>query len=148
MERRYRAGQIAGQIYGYVVCLVAVITFLISVTVLVGAFFDLSDPLHARGFGYGEPSLPSYETYRMDILKSTREGQQPVAPSYVPDDETFRAMYEAAKADRIQSEADRIQSVRLEARQQLTVSGLLIVVCITLFTTHWTWVRRLARVEA
>jgi len=136
MERRHRAGQI----YGYVVCIVAVITFLISVTGLIGAFFDLSDPLHARGFSYGGPSLASFETYKMDVLKSAREGQQGVAPGYVPDDETIRAMYDTAKSD-------RIQFVRFQARRSLTVTGLLLVVCITLFTTHWTWVRRLARLE-
>lgn len=131
------------QLYGYAVCLVAVITFLISMASLVGAIFNLSDPLHSRGmgFGYGQPSLASFENYKMDVLKSPQEGQQLSAAAYVPDDEIFRAMYEAAKAD-------RIQSVRLESHRSITVDSLLIVVCILLFVFHWFWIRRLARREA
>lgn len=130
MEKRYRAGQI----YGYAICIVAVIVFLISVSTLVGTMFDLSDPLHARGFDYRQPTLASFETYKMEVLKSLPKDQP------APDDQTVRTMYEAAKTD-------RIQSVRLAAHRSLTINGLLIVICITLFTTHWIWVRRLARVE-
>ncbi len=131
------------QLYGYAVCLVAVITFLISMTSLVGAIFDLSDPLHSRGmgFGRGQPSLASFENYKMDLLKSPQEGLQSSAAAYVPDDETFRAMYEAARTD-------GIQSVRLQSYRSITVDSLLIVVCILLFVFHWFWIRRLAGREA
>jgi hypothetical protein len=124
------------QIYGYVVCLTAVITFLISLAGIIGAIFDLSDPLHARSYGYKGPSLVSFETYKVDVLKSTREE----SPGYVPDDETIRGMYEASKAD-------RIQRVRHQSQRNLTVSSLLILICIILFTTHWIWLRRLGRKE-
>ena len=126
------------QLYGYAVCLVTVITFLISLSVLVGTLFDLSDPLHS-GNSYGQPSLASFENYKMDLLRSQKEGKQESA--YVPDDQTLHAMYEAAKAD-------RIQQVRLNAHRQLTVNALLILVCIALFTTHWRWMRKVAREEA
>jgi hypothetical protein len=126
------------QLYGYSVCLVTVIAFLISVSVLVGTLFDLSDPLHSGGF-FGQPSLASFENYKMDVLKSQKEGQKESA--YVPDDQTLRAMYEAAKAD-------RIQQVRLNAHRQLTVNAFLILACIALFTTHWRWMRKVAREEA
>jgi hypothetical protein len=139
MEKQQRIAQL----YGYAVCLVAVITFLISTASVVGAIFDLSDPLHATGFGFGvrEPSLASFENYKVDVLKSTQQEKQLSAPAYVPDDQTLHAMYEAAKTE-------RIQTVSLRARRTITVSSLLILVCIALFTTHWTWLRRLARKEA
>ena len=130
------------QIYGYAVCLVTVITFLISIAALVGAIFDLSDPLHASNFAFREgPSLASFENYKMDVLKSPPKGDGGSAPAYVPDDQTLHAMYDAAKND-------RIQSVRLGARRTITVDSLLIIMCIVLFTTHWSWLRRLARKEA
>jgi hypothetical protein len=126
------------QLYGYAVCLVAVITFPISVTALVGTFFDLSDPLHSQRF-YGGPSLASFENYKMDVLKSQKEGKQ--ESTYMPDDQTLRAMYEAAKTD-------KIQQVKLEAHKTMTVSSILILVCIVLFTTHWFWMRKVARETA
>jgi len=136
MEKRYRIAQI----YGYIVCLVAVIAFLISLASLVGAMFDLSDPLHARGID-GRPDLTSFEAYKMDILASARVEPPSSTPGYVPDDQTLRRMFEAAKAN-------RIQSVKLQTYRSLAVNGLLILVCIALFATHWIWVRRLMRAEA
>lgn len=132
MEKQHRIAQL----YGYAVCLVAVITFLISMATLVGAVFDLSDPLHTQGFGYRQPSLASFENYKMDVLRMPQEGQQPAAPGFVPDDQTFRAMYEAARND-------RIQSVSLRARRTITIDALLIAVCIVLFVLHWIWMRKL-----
>lgn len=81
------------------------------------------------------------KNYKMDVFRSLQKGQQSSTPGYVPDDEALRGMYEAAKAD-------RIQSVRLQAKRTLTVNGLLIFVCIILFSTHWIWMRRLGRIEA
>lgn len=128
-------------LYGYAVCLVTVITLLISVNSLVGAIFDLSDPLHATGSGVREASLASFENYKMDVLKSPQQGQRLSAAAYVPDDQTLHAMYEAAQTD-------RIQSVNLRARRTITVDSLLILLCIVLFTTPWTWLQGLARKEA
>ena len=126
------------QLYGYSVCLVTVIVFLISVGELVGTLFSLSDPLHSGRFNE-QPSLASFENYKMDVLKSQKEDKQESA--YVPDYQTLHAMYEAAKAD-------RIQQVRLNAHRQLTVNALLIFVCIALFTTHWRWMRKVVQEEA
>ena len=134
MEKQHRIAQL----YGYAVCLVSVITFLISVSSLVGAVFSLSDPLHAQRFGYRQPSLASFENYKMDVLRSQQEGQESSAPGYVPDDETLRSMYKAARDE-------RIQSVKLQARRTITVDSLLIIVCFTLFAFHWLWIRRFAR---
>ena len=131
MEKLHKAGQI----YGYIVCLVVVITFLISIAALIGAMFDLSDPLHVTQHGRQPTNLASFETYKIAKLESLQEGQ------LLPDDQTLRVAYESEKTN-------LIQSVRFQARRSLTINGLLIIICITLFTTHWLWLRRLARVEA
>jgi hypothetical protein len=55
MEKSQRVAQI----YGYMVCLVAVITFLMSITQLVNSLIDLQDPIHAGWTPAGSPSLAS-----------------------------------------------------------------------------------------
>ena len=133
MERQQKITQI----YGYSVCLVAVITSLIAVASLVDAVFNLSDPLHASGY-YGGMNLASFEAYRMEVTRTPRRVGEPSTPGYVPDEETLREMYGAARAD-------RIESVRFRSFRSLTTQGILLVVCTVFFATHFSWMRRLAR---
>lgn len=128
------------QIYGYIVCLVAVITFIICLANIIPSIMDLSDPLHSGSIYsmQNAPSLASFDNYKMDILKSTdKEGSQNVQ-AYVPDDNTLHSMYEAAKADKIQ------MAVHV-ARRSITVDSIIILVSIALFITHWMWMRKLAK---
>ena len=127
------------QIYGYLVCLVTVITFLISATTLINAVIDLGDPLHSGYYGAGSASLASYNNYKMDILKSQTEKDTAKA-SFAPDDKTLREMYESAKAD-------KIQASRHDSNKQIIVSTVLILFCILLFSTHWMWMRKLAKAD-
>lgn len=96
MKKQQKTG---AQIYGYAVCLVAMITFLISVSTLVTSVIDLGDLLHAGWTQPNSPSLASYENYRMDMLKSILKDDA----NLIPDDQSLRAMFEAAKNDKIQS---------------------------------------------
>jgi hypothetical protein len=132
MEKSQKVG---AQVYGYAVCIVAVITFLISVTTLVNAVIDLQDPIHGGWFPQG-PSLASFENYKMDILKTSEKGDESVKASYIPDDQTLHAMYEAARAD-------RIQSAKHQSNKSIMVGSLLIFISVILFATHWRWVRGL-----
>jgi hypothetical protein len=136
MEKQHRMAQI----YGYTVCLVAVITFIICIATIIPSIMDLSDPLHAGGpYAYAStPSLASFENYKMDILKSTKPDDQKTGTNYIPDDKTLRSMYEAAKADRInQANHSSIRSI--------VVNSLIILISIVLFITHWFWMRRLSK---
>jgi len=119
-------------IYGYAVCLVAVITLLICVTSFVNAIIDLGDPLHAERDFQKTPSLASYENYKMDILTSSEKEL-----AFTPDEQTLRAMFESAKAD-------KIQSVKHRTNRDLIVNGLLIVLCIVLFIAHWRWMHKIS----
>lgn len=136
MEKPYRTAQV----YGYTVCLVAVITFIICIANIIPSIMDLSDPMHA-GMSFvpaGTPSLASYENYKMDILKSTKQDDQKTGTNYIPDENTLRSMYEAAKADKIsQAKHSSIRSI--------VVSGLIILISILLFITHWVWMQRLSK---
>ncbi len=121
-------------IYGYAVCIVAVITFLISVTSVVYALIDLTDPINAhRTYGKDAPSLASYDNYKIDIVKS-------LDPEHDVDmgDTTLKSMYEAAKSD-------AIAKVKHNAYRTIIVNSLLLLICIVLFTTHFIWMRKLSK---
>lgn len=126
------------QIYGYLVCLVTVITFLISASALIYAIIDLGDPLHAGWTASGAPSLASFENYKMDILKGAPKEDAPSKSVYIPDDKTLRAMFESAKSD-------KIQKVRHEANRTIVLNSILIAICVVLFVTHWKWMRKLEK---
>jgi hypothetical protein len=132
-----KSTKIGAQIYGYTVCLVAVITFLISVTGVVSALMDMGDPLHSGHTPAGSPSLASYENYKMDILKSTAKGDGNGA-GYTPDEQTLRTMYQSAKDD-------KIQSVNHQARQSMIIGSLMILISIVLFATHWRWMQSVSK---
>ena len=136
MEKPHRMAQI----YGYIVCLVAVITFIICVSVIIPSIMDLGDPLHAGGIfiSPGTPSLASFDNYKMDILKTSKNEEQKTETNWVPDDNTLRAMYEAARADRI-SQANHASF------RSIVVNTLIILISIVLFAVHWVWMRRLTR---
>jgi hypothetical protein len=74
----------------------------------------------------------------MDILKSSKSDDQKTGTNYIPDDQTLRSMYEAAKTDRI-NQANH-SSIRT-----IVVSSLIILISIVLFITHWLWMRRLSK---
>jgi len=128
------------QIYGYLVCLVAIITVLICASTLVYAILDLGDPIHAGYTPPGTPSLASFDNYKMDILKSVPKEGESAKTAYIPDDQTLHAMYEAAKDD-------KIQFIRHEANRTIVIDSILIVICIVLFVTHWRWMRKLSKAE-
>lgn len=131
------------QIYGYLICLVSVITFIICVANIIPAIIDLGDPLHSRSIYtmQNSPSLASFENYKMDILKSVDKEAGINGQAYIPDDTTLHAMYESAKAD-------FVQTVIHSSMRTIIVSGIIILVCIILFFTHWNWMRRLSKKQA
>jgi hypothetical protein len=129
------------QVYGYLVCLIAVITFLICVSTLISAIMDLGDPIHSGYTPAGSPSLASFANYKMDILKSGVKDAESGKAAYVPDDQTLRAMYDAARND-------KIQVVEHDGHRTVIIDGILIVVCVVLFASHWRWLRKIGRAEA
>jgi hypothetical protein len=120
------------QLYGYTVCLIAVVAGLISTITALNNAFDLSNPLVADRFG-GE-NLGSFEAY-----KATRGGpawrtDAKAQPDTVSD-ATLRARYEALRADRIDRNT-------FQARKQLVTSLVVLLSAIVLFVAHWRWLRR------
>jgi len=130
------------QLYGYSVCLFAVIMFVFNLQALAENVIDAGHPLNSP-YGYRTPSLTSFEAFKATYKSSTGSGfvtqdggRQPSQPSM--SDSDLRAQYEALRADRLAS--SRFQSQRL-----IFVNVLLLAVSIGLFFTHWRWLRSLSR---
>lgn len=123
------------QIYGYTICLVAVITFIIAAVSLFNAVIDRSEPLHAGWSQPGTPSLASFENYKMDILTANAKNGDKQSSNFVPDDKTLRLMYEAAKNDKIQKNLHN-------SNKDLLVSSIMIIIAISIFLTHWLWMKK------
>ncbi len=80
-----------GAIYGYAVCLIAIVTVLLSVIEIIGSGMDARNPLKSRR--YRGPSYASFENYKVDVLADNGES------GYVPSDEALQTMFEAAKKE-------------------------------------------------
>lgn len=115
------------QVYAIIVNVVAIITFIISLTSLVSALIDRSAPLYVGS--YNQTDLSSFEKYKLDVLNSTEKDD-----TFVPDDEMIRKMYEDAKID-------RINKVKHQSFRTIMVSSLIIGVSIILFIFHW-WIAK------
>ena len=129
-------------LYGYAVCLIAVVTLLIGTANFVEAIFVRANPLQARDYAYGPggASLISFEAYRATypselMTRPTRTGPpREAAPGDTLTTAELRARYEALRAD-------RIGRASFEGTQRLVKHGLLILLAVVLFLTHWRWLR-------
>ncbi|RLD20774.1 MAG: hypothetical protein DRI69_05615 [Bacteroidetes bacterium] len=125
--------QRAAKIYGYTVCVISVITFIISLSAVITAVLDTSEPLYA---GYQDYThLSSFENFKVDALKAISKDA-----AYIPDDATLRTMYKSARKETIAHSMHTIW-------RNLTVSGIILIFSVVLFTIHWMWMRRLGRAE-
>jgi hypothetical protein len=125
------------QIYGYTVCVIAVVMVLICASVIVNNLFDLANPIQA-GLGF-ESSISSFEAYKATYQKDQRAVAGGTGGEVRPDtlsEATLRARYEAVRAD-------RIARVRFQSWKAIVTSGLLLLISVVLFVLHWRWVRRL-----
>jgi hypothetical protein len=135
MERP--ANRIA-QLYGYAVCLIAIVIFIVTVRGVAAALITMSDPLEAQT-PYAQ-SLTSFEAYKASL-------EQPNMPYAVgtnaqarpgASDAQLRQRYEDLRAE-------RLASTLYQAKTDLTLNGLLLVISIILFVVHWRWLRTLGR---
>jgi hypothetical protein len=135
MERPHRVSQL----YGYTVCLVALITILLTLPGIVDNLFTLSNPAQVDArFGFGA-SLGSFEAYKASQGQG-RGMAEALAGRDVPaepplSEEQLRTRYEALRADQIASN-------RFDAQRALVRNGLLLVLALGLFGSHWRWLRR------
>ncbi len=125
------------QLYGYTVCLIALIWALISVIAIVENVLTLSAPelRGASDFGW-QPSVTSFEAFRSTYDRS----RQMISPNpmqkldTIPEAE-LRRRFEALRAD-------HVLRARFEARRTLVVQSLSLLIAAALFVFHWRWLKR------
>jgi hypothetical protein len=119
------------QLYGYMVCLVAVVTALICLNGVVGHAINLSDPAAAAG-EFGE-NIESYDAWigSRTHMRPTETGQ----PADTTSEATHRARYEAAR----RSSTARVS---FRSKKGLITQGIVLVTAVLLFATHWKWLRK------
>ena len=125
------------QLYGYAVCLIAIVVFIASMTSLVENAFTLANPLQSRESDFGmEPSVTSFESYRSTYDRE-RQMREPLTAAAVRDtvpEQVLRQRYEALRAD-------RVARTRFQAQRSLTTSALSLLIAVGLFGVHWRWLR-------
>ena len=120
------------QVYGYIVCIIAIITFLISLGGLIKSIIDSGDPLYKGG---DTNHLSSFENFKMNALSSNQN-----EISFNPDDATLRLMFEDSKKH-------KIKRVQHETKKSIIVNCILIVISVVLFIIHWRWMKKIDKHE-
>lgn len=115
------------QVYATVVCIIAIITMLITIANLVSDYIDKSDPIHSA---WQSDNLSSFENFKMETMKGISADQ-----AYIPSDEEIMKMYESAKQDKLEKAEHRIN-------RDLTVNRLILIIALVLFIIHWMIIRK------
>ena len=127
------------QIYGYTICVIAIITFLISITNFINAYIDKGNLLYSSSYNMNK-NLASFEIYKMSVLRQTSTEGEAVSSNYIPDDSEIKAMYDAAINQKISTASH-------QNKRELIVSSFLGLLSLVLFSTHLFWMRKLIKKE-
>ena len=125
------------QLYGYTVCLIAIVVMLTSVASIIGAAFDRANPLQSE-YEFGA-SLVSFDAYR-----ATRERERAMSgpnATMSPDttsEESMRRRYTGLVEG-------RRAATMYRTSKSFVTHGVLIVVALALFVVHWRWLGRLSK---
>ena len=143
MERPTRVQQL----YGYSVCLVAIITALITFPGIIDSIALRRAPLMAARFGGGESSIigPTFEAHKLAnpgyryVSRTGGYGDNAVYDTLSEDD--ARRRYEARREE-------RIATVRYETSRDLVRNVALLLISLGLFVGHWRWLRGISETDA
>lgn len=125
------------QLYGYTVCLIAVITILISLRNLVSNTFEFAEPAMSREVT-GEFSGRSLEACKQRWMRTVASpGQERAATTPIAKIPSDSALMVLCAEER----TDRIAAVRYRALRSLITSALMLLVAGILFGVHWRWLR-------
>lgn len=123
------------QLYGYTVCLIAVVTILISLNSIVNNVFEFAEPEMSREVT-GEFGGRSLEACRQRYVRMTGPSRADgtAVMAQLPPDSTLMALCQEERAD-------RVAAVRHRALRSLVTSTLMLLVALLLFGVHWRWLR-------
>jgi hypothetical protein len=117
-----------GQIYAYVVCLASVITFIVTLSVIINSIFDYARPANSNNFRYASSGrdVTSFETYKASGSALTKDDSTTPTIS----DAELKIAYQDARQS-------QIDTVKFGAVKGMVTSGLLLLFAIGLFWSHW-----------
>jgi len=122
MEKKHKAIQV----YAIIICIISVITIIISLSGLVSAIIDRSNPIYANRY---DTSLTSFENFKLHSLKSISKDE-----AYIPSDQELLKMFEDARDD-------KIKMIQHQTNRTIIVNSLIIVISIIFFASHW-WIMK------
>ena len=134
------------QMYGYTICLVALLWAITSTITIVESALTLSAPEYSPGREYlgMEPSVSSFEAFRATYERTRR--MMPANPVNPPAADTLSDAELHRRYDALR--ADRIQRNTVEARRSLITSLLSLLIASALFFFHWRWLTRTGNAPA
>ena len=124
------------QLYGYSVCLIAIVVALTSIGSLIDDVFRYANPLQSQTYVYGGfRDLSSFESFKATYDLPT-PGEQTRPPRLSETD--LHQQYDALRSD-------QVASVRYSAVQSMSSSAVLLIVAVLLFVFHWRWLKNRAK---
>ena len=127
------------QLYGYTVCLIALVAGVVSLLSVVESGLALANPAYhneSPWSGWNEPSVASFEAFRATYDRPRELRAEPgTPPPERPTEAELRRRYEGLRAD-------RVQRVRIAAQRSLITSSLTLLLAVAGFAWHWRWLRR------
>jgi hypothetical protein len=129
------------QIYGYAVCLVAIICLLMVTAQIGKAWYDLRHPL--PNHEAMPQHLVSYQLFRADLL--AKSDARLSALGFISGQTNVWELYQQARQAYDNAQAQRVEEVRVRARRTLTEYGFLGVASLLIFAAHVGWLSRQVR---
>lgn len=126
------------EVYGYLICLVSVITILITSGVIIQALIDIGHPYQSREFNTQSSSLVSFDNYI--LAKRQSSGEDTLTKKLTGDTVFLRGMYEAERKNLVEKVNHRI-------RRDIIVNSSILLFSILLFVFHWLWLKNLFSTE-
>ena len=125
------------QLYGYTVCLIALIWALVSVVSILENSLSLASPEMRRTSQFGmDPSVTSFESFRLTYDQTRRfSSPNPEAKLDTIPEQELRKRYESLRTDRIQQNL-------FKAKRDIVVAAVSLVIAAAVFLFHWRWLRR------
>ena len=115
------------QVYGYSICVIAIITFLITTAGLINSIIDAKFPEYNS---WSQNDFVTFEKYKMNTLNAFTKD-----PNYIPTDEELQLMFEKEKAH-------NLQKVKIRITKDFLSNGIIFLISIILFWIHWRWMRK------
>ena len=126
------------QIYGYIICLVTLISTIIMIPFMIDYFVDYSNPVVSSNLS---SQYRSFENYKSNYLENRDSGcdhnkkKEARLKIPVPSDSALKIKYDRERKNLIDQNT-------YQAKKNLVSKLLWLILCTSLFFFHWKWVRK------